>query len=78
MTHLGPLIARSLVRNLGGHAARSEIDKLCEPLKRLLVARPEASEWLRVALLDDSCLFPGAAERVNAEERVAFLRRVVG
>ncbi|KAL1839946.1 hypothetical protein VTJ49DRAFT_990 [Mycothermus thermophilus] len=77
MTHLGPLVARSLVRNLSGHAARSEIDKLCEPLKRLVVTRPEAQEWLRAALLDDGCLLPGAAERVSAEERVAFLRKIV-
>ncbi|KAL2270454.1 hypothetical protein VTJ83DRAFT_2638 [Remersonia thermophila] len=77
MTHLGPLVARSLVRNLGGHAARSEIDKLCEPLKRLIVTRPEAQEWLRAALLDDACLLPGAPERVSADERVAFLRKIV-
>jgi hypothetical protein len=90
MTHLGPLLSRSLVRNIGGHAARSELDKLCEPLKKLVTTRPEAQGWLHQALMDgeDSSNqegglgvgmggFPGA-ERVGVEERVGFLRRVVG
>jgi hypothetical protein len=79
MSHLGPLLARSLVSNIGGHAARSELDKLSEPLKRLVTTRVEAQGWLRQALLDDSLFgVGGAAERVGREEREMFLRRVVG
>ncbi|EAQ91436.1 hypothetical protein CHGG_03371 [Chaetomium globosum CBS 148.51] len=50
MTHLGPLIAAALVRNIGGHAARSELDKLCEPLKKLVGMHPAAQGWLQGAL----------------------------
>jgi hypothetical protein len=88
MTHLGPLLARSLVRNFAGHAARSELDKLCEPLKKLVVTRVEAQGWLQLALADEGHgggggggggVFPaGAAERVGEGERGAWVRRVVG
>ncbi|KAL2017293.1 hypothetical protein VTK56DRAFT_2316 [Thermocarpiscus australiensis] len=83
MAHLGPLIARALVRGIGGGAARSELDRLCEPLKRLVAQRAEARAWLERALLDeeegggDGGGFPGAG-RVSREERVAFVRKVVG
>ncbi|KAL2259043.1 hypothetical protein VTK26DRAFT_7407 [Humicola hyalothermophila] len=56
LTHLGPLLARSLVYNIGGHAARSELDRLCEPLKKLVTLRPEASAWLEAALADEALL----------------------
>ncbi|KAK4123252.1 hypothetical protein N657DRAFT_646000 [Parathielavia appendiculata] len=85
MNHLGPLLAASLVRNIGGHAARSELDKLCEPLKKLVTTRPEAQAWLQSSLLASpvggdagaALPFPGA-ERVGVEERVGFVKRVVG
>ncbi|KAK4155198.1 armadillo-type protein [Chaetomidium leptoderma] len=88
MTHLGPLVARSLVRNIGGRAARSELDKLCEPLKKLVTSQPEAQNWLHQALIfeggegdggggDKEGCFPGAG-RVGVEERVVWLRKVVG
>lgn len=75
MAHLGPHLARSLVHNIGGNAARSELDKVCEPLKKLVALRPEAHAWLERALLDET--FPGAA-RVSVEERGVFLRKVIG
>ncbi|KAF4587558.1 Armadillo-type fold protein [Ophiocordyceps camponoti-floridani] len=33
MQTLGPMLAQSLARNIGGNASRSELDKLSEPLK---------------------------------------------
>ncbi|KAL2132662.1 hypothetical protein VTI74DRAFT_3532 [Chaetomium olivicolor] len=77
MSHLGPLFARSLVNNIGGQAARSELDKLCEPLKKLVTTRVEAQAWLHQALFDEAHPFLGA-ERVGQEERMGFLRRVIG
>ncbi|KAK0738570.1 armadillo-type protein [Schizothecium vesticola] len=53
MTTLGPLFCRALVRNIGGHASRSELDKLADPLKRLVTQQPGAQAWLQRALLDD-------------------------
>lgn len=76
MTHLGPLVARSLMRNIGGHAARSELDRLCEPLKKLVVLRPEAQAWLEQALLEGQACWPGC-ERVALEDGRAFLRKVI-
>lgn len=52
MTHLGPIVTRSLVRNIGGHAARSELDKLCEPLKKLIINCAAAQRWLQAALFE--------------------------
>ncbi|KAK4249639.1 hypothetical protein C7999DRAFT_39301 [Corynascus novoguineensis] len=89
MAHLGPLIARSLVRNVGGHAARSELDKLCEPLKKLVSNCVGAQGWLHAALFADHQQDQqaegggggggnnGHAERVGPEERMAFLRKIV-
>ena len=90
MSHLGPLVARALVRGVGGRAARSELDKLCEPLKKLVTSHVDAQGWLMAAVLDDGAGgdqeggggggedgFPGR-ERVGREERVGWVRRVVG
>lgn len=77
MTTLGPLFCRALVRNIGGHASRSELDKLADPLKRL-VTQPGAQGWLQAALMDDDGpdAFPGG-ERVSRGERGVFLKRVM-
>jgi hypothetical protein len=82
MTHLGPLLARSLVRNFAGHAARSELDKLCEPLKKLVATRVEAQAWLQLQLAHEAGGgrdIPAAAGESEPEgERGAWVRRVVG
>ncbi|KAG7070567.1 importin 13 [Colletotrichum scovillei] len=35
IAQLGPLLAQSIVRNIGGTASRSELDRLSEPLKKM-------------------------------------------
>ncbi|KAK4227944.1 putative importin [Podospora fimiseda] len=78
MTHLGPLIAQTLVSNIGGNAARSELDKLSEPLKKLVTQQVQAQQWLEAALSDESGgVFP-AGERVSLSERWAFVKKVIG
>ncbi|KAK4169230.1 importin-13 [Cladorrhinum sp. PSN259] len=77
MTHLGPLITQTLISNIGGNAARSELDKLSEPLKRLVTQQVDAQQWLQQALSDEAGVFP-AAERVSPSERYAFLKKVIG
>ncbi len=74
MGHLGPLIAQTLVYNIGGNAARSEIDKLSDPLKKLVTQQVRAQSWLEQALFSEA--FPSA--QVSPEEKVAFLKKVVG
>ncbi|CAK7227343.1 member of the karyopherin-beta [Sporothrix curviconia] len=73
MNHLGPPLARALVFNIGGNASRSELDKLCEPLKKLVVQHPRASSWLEQALLDPG--FP--SDRVTAGDKTFFLKKVI-
>lgn len=47
---MGPLIARALIYNISGHAARSDLDKLCEPLKKLITRQISSKSWLEAAL----------------------------
>lgn len=72
---LGPLVARTLMENIGGNAARSELDKLSDPLKKLITNQVHAQQWLQEALFRDD--FPGN-KCVGAEEKMLFLKKVVG
>lgn len=71
--HLGPLLAQSLVQNIGGNGSRSELDKLSDPLKKLVVQHPRAKQWLEAALLDSS--FPST--QVSADDKSMFLKKVI-
>ncbi|KAI1322816.1 armadillo-type protein [Xylariaceae sp. FL0255] len=73
LIHFGPQLAQSLVQNIGGQAQRSQLDKLCEPLKKLLVCHVHASKWLEAALNDPS--FP--SEKVSAKDRASFLKKLI-
>jgi len=74
MEHLGPLIAQSLMRNVGGDASRSQLDKLSEPLKRLVVQHVQAKTWLEQALQDVE--FP--SRLVSTEDKSVFLKKIIG
>ncbi|KAK3692694.1 armadillo-type protein [Podospora appendiculata] len=74
MGHLGPLVAQSLVQNIGGNAARSELDKLSDPLKKLVTNQVRAQSWLEQALFHES--FP--SKQVTPQEKTLFLRKIVG
>ena len=73
MNMLGPLLAQSLMRNMGGNASRSELDKLSEPLKRLVNRYPMAKTWLEAALAHPS--FP--SNKVTPGEKSLFLKKVL-
>ncbi|KAL2289108.1 hypothetical protein FJTKL_02920 [Diaporthe vaccinii] len=73
LEHLGPLLTRSLVQNIGGNASRSELDKLSDPLKKLVVQHPRAKQWLEAALLDPS--FPST--KVTAEDKSMFAKKII-
>ncbi|CAM1510299.1 Fc.00g006340.m01.CDS01 [Cosmosporella sp. VM-42] len=72
MNMLGPLLAQSLARNLGGNASRSELDKLSEPLKKLVNRYPMARNWLESALTHPS--FP--SNKVTPGDKSLFLKKV--
>ncbi|KAJ3499642.1 hypothetical protein NLG97_g173 [Lecanicillium saksenae] len=73
MNTLGPLLCQSLARNIGGNASRSELDKLSEPLKKLINRYPKAKEWLEVGLNHPS--FPST--KVSQAEKGLFVKKVV-
>lgn len=71
--HLGPILAHTLIQNIGGKASRSELDKLSDPLKKLVVQHAAAKHWLEVALNDAS--FP--SDKVSHDEKALFLKKVI-
>lgn len=73
METLGPLLAQSLARNIGGNASRSELDKLSEPVKRLVSRHPMAKEWLQSGLGHSS--FP--SDKVGPEQKDLFVKKVI-
>lgn len=73
MQHLGPLLAKALVYNIGGNASRSELDKLSEPLRKLVVAQVRSKSWLDVALHDDAF----ENDKVTLKDKSLFLQKVM-
>lgn len=73
MEMLGPLLAQSLTRNIGGAASRSELDKLSEPLKKLVSRYPKAKMWLEDGLSHSS--FPSS--KVSTEEKSLFVKKLI-
>lgn len=73
MQMLGPLLAQSLARNFGGNASRSELDKLSEPLKKLVVKYPAVKSWLESGLAHES--FPSS--KVTPEEKSMFVKKII-
>ncbi|KAK4190430.1 putative importin [Podospora australis] len=82
MSHLGPLVTQTLINNIGGNAARSELDRLSEPLKKLVTSQVQAQAWLERALMAESSIngeeegFP-AADRVTPQERYTFMKKIL-
>jgi len=73
MHELGPLLMLSLMRNIGGNALRSELDKLSEPLKRLVSLYPMSQTWMRGALFHPH--FPSL--NVSDEAKLTFMRKII-
>ncbi|EMR90718.1 putative importin 13 protein [Botrytis cinerea BcDW1] len=73
LQHLGPLLAQALIYNIGGAAARSELDKLSDPLRKLVVSQVRAKSWLEAALIDGN--FP--SDKVDQKEKMVFLTKVM-
>lgn len=71
--HLGPLLARSLINNIGGNASRSELDKLSDPLKKLVTQHVRSKDWLEAALFEAS--FPSS--EASQEDKALFLKKII-
>jgi hypothetical protein len=73
MEHLGPALAEALVYNISGNAARSELDKVSDPLKKLVVKQVRSKSWLEAALLEKN--LPG--DKIEERDRRIFLQKIV-
>jgi hypothetical protein len=73
LQHLGPLLTQALIYNIGGHAARSELDKLSDPVKKLVVRQVNSKRWFEAALFGES--FP--SDKVGEGEKRVFLQKIV-
>ena len=71
-TH-GPNLARVLMRGIGGEAARSELDNLSEPLKKMVYKQPRAKQWLTNALASDDF----SSRVVSDVDKRVWLQKVV-
>jgi len=61
------------VFNIGGDAARSDLDKLCDPLKKLVVRQLRSKSWLEAALLSEN--FP--SNKVTSKDKTVFLQKLM-
>ena len=73
LEHIGPLIADAVVYNISGSAARSELDKVCDPLKKLVVRSPSAMTWLQNSLFSASF----GSELIKDNEKSIFLQKLM-
>jgi hypothetical protein len=73
MDHLGPALAEALIYNIGGNAARSELDKISDPLKKLVVKQVRSKSWLEAALLQKN--LQGA--KIEEGDRRIFLQKII-
>ena len=69
----GPPLCLGLVRGIAGEAARSELDALIEPLKKLVFRQPRAKQWLSDALFNAS--FPSPL--VSDIDKKIWLQKVM-
>lgn len=73
LEHLGPMIADALIYNISGNAARSELDKVCDPLKKFVARHRSSKAWLENALSSGNF----ASDRVSDSEKRAFLQKIM-
>ncbi len=69
----GPQLSLVLIQGIGGGAARSELDGLTEPLRKLAFRGGAAKAWLEDALASDQ--FP--SDRVLEADKRTFLQTIL-
>ena len=73
LQNYGPLLCRALINQIGGDAARSELDVLAALLKRLIAKQPQSKKWLSEAIF--SIHFP--SKLVKDTEKRMWLQKVI-
>ncbi|KAI6247276.1 Importin beta-like protein [Erysiphe necator] len=72
LQYLGPLLTKDLIFSIAGNAARSELDKLSVPLRKLTTCHVNAKKWFETALFQHN--FP--SEKVDFKEKKIFIEKV--
>ena len=73
MQNYGLGLTRALMQGIGGEAARSELDTLSDPLKKMIHKQLRAKQWLTDALIcDDS-----KSQAVSDMDKRAWIQKVV-
>jgi hypothetical protein len=73
MMHLGPSLAQALVYNISGNAARSELDKVSDPLKRLVARQVHAKSWLQSAFIEKDQI----GDKTNGTDKRVTLQKII-
>jgi hypothetical protein len=73
MMHLGPSLARALVYNISGNAARSELDRVSDPLKKLVARQVHARSWLQSAFIEKA----STGDRTNEIDKKIVLQKII-
>ncbi|KAL9103509.1 MAG: hypothetical protein Q9163_001465 [Psora crenata] len=68
----GPQLCHVLAMQIGGECARSQLETIAEPLRKLVPAQPQARRWLMEAL--DRPDFPSSS--VGAEEKRLWIQKI--
>lgn len=73
LSPLGCLVRANKSQGVGGGAARSEVDSLAEPLKRLVARQVKAKSWLSTALAIEGFPSPNLTDK----SKTRFLNTVI-
>lgn len=73
MHTLGPLLCQALAKNISGHASRSELGRLSEPVKKLVTCYPQSRGWLDIAFQRPE----STGTNISAEERSLFVKKII-
>lgn len=73
MRQWGPGLSLALIVSIGGEAARSELDILTEPLKKLVKGQVKAKQWLAEALEHEA--FP--SKIVSTADKRIWLQKII-
>jgi hypothetical protein len=73
LEQLGPMIADAFIYNISGNAARSELDKVCDPLKKFVTRHLSSKSWLENALFSENF----TSYRVSEGDKRVFLQKLM-
>ncbi|KAL9579114.1 MAG: hypothetical protein Q9203_006837 [Teloschistes exilis] len=69
----GPQVIQVVIHNISGEAARSELETLADPLRKMVVDQTQAKQWISDALFSSS--FP--SPKVGVAEKRIWLQQVM-